>query len=894
MKNLIEELEKKLLDEQEPLKKIDLMNDLSYELRRSDTKKAFVLANEAYNTSVKSNYKKGLAESLTCIATIDSSYGHVLEAIEKLNKASIIYEELDYTEGKIKTLNSLGYNYSHLGRYEKSIEYYLQGLSLAKKNNYVDSKLIFLLNNIGELYKNVMNMYEEALGYYFEAVEYCKEFNSPYLWPVYNNIGDTYLLLNNVEKALEYCNMALEGTHKTKDKLTEAHCYKSLGKIYEHLKIQDETIGNFHQSFLLYKQIGNKLGETQILIELGNFFIHNENYNSALDYMLQALESTKETHADSFLEAIHKSLAEIYEKLKYYEKSVFHYKNYIIHHQDSVSSELENKLNALLIETKMKQAEQDMEIYKLKNVELREKSEEIEKKAKQLEESYKNMYIISEIGQKITSSLEIETIMNTIYESINLLMDAAGFGIGLYDETNKKVDYKMFIENGNRLPRFITPIDEEKSFASKCIISGKEIFINDAVIDSFNFIPDDSSDANDTPPRSLIYYPLTIEGKVIGTITVQSYIKNAYSEHNLDTVKALASYVAIAINNSQKSEEIKKSAEELSTTLKDLQDTQEYLINSEKMVALGQLISGIAHEINTPLGAIQASLSNISEYMEHTIGEKIPAIFRLLNPIDQNKFFEMLQDTMLKDITISSREERKSKRVLSKQLEDLNIDHYDSLSDTMVDMGIYFLKEEYLPLLTHPDSDFIIQTCYEISGILRNIKNMELAVGKAAKILYALKSYSHTAHVENPVETDITVGIDTVLALYYNNIKQGTELIKNYSQIPKIKCLPDELNQVWTNLIHNALQAMDYKGILEINVHQEDTFIVVNLSDTGKGIPPELIGRIFEPFFTTKRQGEGSGLGLGIVKKIIDKHKGTIDVKSLPGKTTFTVKLPIN
>jgi signal transduction histidine kinase len=121
------------------------------------------------------------------------------------------------------------------------------------------------------------------------------------------------------------------------------------------------------------------------------------------------------------------------------------------------------------------------------------------------------------------------------------------------------------------------------------------------------------------------------------------------------------------------------------------------------------------------------------------------------------------------------------------------------------------------------------------------------------------------------------------------------EVVRNYqAQLPAVLCYPDELNQVWTNLIHNALQAMDNQGTLTIEAVQKDTSVLVKITDSGKGIPPEILPKIFEPFFTTKPAGEGSGLGLDIVKKIIEKHQGKIDVESVPGKTAFTVSLPIN
>jgi signal transduction histidine kinase len=133
-----------------------------------------------------------------------------------------------------------------------------------------------------------------------------------------------------------------------------------------------------------------------------------------------------------------------------------------------------------------------------------------------------------------------------------------------------------------------------------------------------------------------------------------------------------------------------------------------------------------------------------------------------------------------------------------------------------------------------------------------------------------------------------------VLDLYHNQLKQGIEVIRDFQDIPPIWCFPDELIQVWTNLIYNAIQAMGGVGTLKLSMWTINTTVWVSITDSGCGIPPELQAKIFEPFFTTKPMGEGSGLGLDIVKKIVEKHHGSLTVQSKPGETTFQVRLSIN
>ena len=204
-------------------------------------------------------------------------------------------------------------------------------------------------------------------------------------------------------------------------------------------------------------------------------------------------------------------------------------------------------------------------------------------------------------------------------------------------------------------------------------------------------------------------------------------------------------------------------------------------------------------------------------------------------------------------------------------------------------------QNNFSPYLSKLDSQDILTTAYQFASVQTSIRTIITAVDRAAKVVFALKTYARYDQRSEKIQANIIEGIETVLTLYQNQTKQGVEVIRNFdSSLPMLLCYPDELNQVWTNLIHNALQAMDNIGRLTIDVMQQGNHIYVKITDSGKGIPPEVMPKIFQPFFTTKPSGEGSGLGLDIVKKIIEKHQGQIEVDSIPGKTTFTVLLPLN
>jgi len=348
-----------------------------------------------------------------------------------------------------------------------------------------------------------------------------------------------------------------------------------------------------------------------------------------------------------------------------------------------------------------------------------------------------------------------------------------------------------------------------------------------------------------------------------------------------------AAYEAAEMSR-QRAEEAQRQATQ---ALAELRTAESQLIQSEKMASLGQLVANVAHEINTPIAAVKSSGESISDALEHL--EDSTLAFVALDLPTRSLFAQLMGHAKSRSEVLSSREERVIVRGLAAELEQANIVDASRWASLLVQLNAQAVFADYLPLLRHPESALIMSRAYNMATVINSATNINTAVDRVTKIVFALKAYSRVDSSGEMVHVPLREGIDTVLTIYQNKIKQGTELVRHFEDIPTVCCLPDELNQVWTNLIHNALQAMDYKGTLTINIGRVGDEAVVSVGDTGCGIPEAIRPKIFDPFFTTKASGEGSGLGLDIVKKIVDKHKGRIEVHSEVGVgTTFSVFLP--
>ncbi|MEW5757358.1 MAG: ATP-binding protein [Pseudomonadota bacterium] len=299
----------------------------------------------------------------------------------------------------------------------------------------------------------------------------------------------------------------------------------------------------------------------------------------------------------------------------------------------------------------------------------------------------------------------------------------------------------------------------------------------------------------------------------------------------------LVNIVGVAENITERKEAeeaLHKSYAELIDANAKLEETQNQLLQSEKMASIGQLAAGVAHEINNPIGYVNSNIGSLKKYVAELL-------------------------TLIKEYEELERRLPPNDALLAK------------LTSLKLNMDLDYVKDDLRDLL----------------------RESEEGLARVKKIVQDLKEFSHIG-ADEWAATDIHKGLDSTLNIVHNEIKYKAEVIKDYGVVPQIECIPSQLNQVFMNLLVNAAQAIQERGSITIRTGVLQDMAYIAVRDTGSGIEEKHLPKLFDPFFTTQPVGKGTGLGLSLSYSIVNKHGGHIDVESTLGEgTTFTVWLPL-
>jgi signal transduction histidine kinase len=335
----------------------------------------------------------------------------------------------------------------------------------------------------------------------------------------------------------------------------------------------------------------------------------------------------------------------------------------------------------------------------------------------------------------------------------------------------------------------------------------------------------------------------------------------------------------------------------LHTVTSRLRSTESMLVQSEKMAALGTLAAGLAHELNNPAAAIVRSTAQLRDALserERSATElgalTDPRQINMINALQEETVRRTVAPTPSDPLSLSDQEGE-----LQEWLEDHGVEQAWEFSPVLVSFG--WDRDGLERLAEHFSSahlPVVVRWLAAGSSVYGLLEEVVKSAEELSEIVKAVKTYSYLDQA--PIQdVDIRESLENTLVILRPKLKAGISITRDYADdVPRIEAYGSELNQVWTNIIDNAIDAMQGQGELVLRAYTKDGDVAVETIDNGPGIPPEVQPRIFEPFFTTKAPGAGTGLGLHIAYNIVvHKHRGQIQVTSKPGETCFRVVLPV-
>jgi signal transduction histidine kinase len=474
---------------------------------------------------------------------------------------------------------------------------------------------------------------------------------------------------------------------------------------------------------------------------------------------------------------------------------------------------------------------------------------ELEKKFGQLETRIEQLSLLIELSAAVNATLDPEKIYDQALDRLVQRMGYEAAHLFLVDrERGVLRGHRVRAVGGGQAPTFEgveLPLDPSETAAARVALTGLPVLVED--IETSSEVVHRSHLRADNI-RSVVVVPLHVKGRVAGVLHVGASEPGRFVEADLELLSAVANHVAVAVERAEsfqtieelsrgleekvrvRTEELRATNEELGAAYRNLQSTQMQLIQREKMASVGQLVAGVAHELNNPIAFVSSNVSTLEDF-----------VGRLRRIVDAYRAADLSEADRTR---------------ITAEWDVLKIDYALRYLDPM------------------------------IQGIREGAE-------RTRKIVRDLRVFARTGD-DVWQAVDLHEELESSLTLLNHLLKDRVSVHRQYGDLPAVECVRSQIDQVFLNVLANAAQAIEGPGAITIATGRENELAVVTISDTGRGIPSDALGRIFDPFFTTKPVGEGTGLGLSISYEIVKKHGGEIRAASAPGQgATFTVRIPI-
>jgi signal transduction histidine kinase len=665
-------------------------------------------------------------------------------------------------------------------------------------------------------------------------------------------------------QAIRYAEEAIALATQLKYPKGEAYGYKNIGLTYYFQGKYTEVLDYWTKSLKTFERIGDKVGESNLNSNIGAVYFNYGDYAQALDFYLKALKVAEQLGDKLRLATVLTNIGAVYEdQLKYDEALKYYHKGLVysveIDYKGGIGTSAVNIGTAYLAQGNYAEALS----YFQKSLKALEESGNAEKVAYALISMGK---AYAQMG-KYSEAVRFGKLALGKAQSVDAPLETAQSLIGLGDTYRRQSKVMLAVDSYLKARSIAKEIganyelknaydglaqtyqqlgDYKNAFTYQSLLTG----IKDTLYNAETTKKIGNLQASFENEKKQAQIDLLTKDKDLQELAIQRQrlVKNALIV-GLVLILILAfvlfrNYqIKVKANGllTQRNEEINSQKEEIATQRDNLEQTynnlvsaQAQLVQSEKMASLGQLTAGVAHEINNPINFVSAGVDSLrANFTDIT---SVAMDYFALDPAEDN---------------------------------------------TQKLTALCRLRQEME----------VEELIMESEQLLRSIKN---GASRTTEIVKSLRNFTRLD--ENSLKkADLHEGIDSTLVILASKMKDRIEVIKEYGDLAPVECYPGQLNQVFMNILSNAVQAIEGKGTIWIRTSRVDGYAFIRIKDNGPGMTDEVRKRIFEPFFTTKEVGEGTGLGLSISFGIIEKHNGKIEVESKVGAgTEFTIKIPLS